>query len=386
MSQLEFLNSEVEVGKGSSAEIGQGDFQNEESAEQLPALLKELEQSRLLMALEGLLLSSDRPLPMASIRMAFEDYDVNSERLLSAIEELKNRYREQGSGLDLVTVAGGYQFRSHPDVAEFILKSQKIKPFRLTPATLEVLAIVAYKQPIVKAEIDEIRGVDSGHLLRVLMDKKLVGFKGKSELPGKPMLYGTTKSFLEVFGLDTLESLPTLREIEELLPPEALEAVTETTELSEITDALSESLEGGSYSEGEEELERIAESLSEIQTQTAFFEEEKSLHKAQLILKKKREGEEIHAPSLRFMQDWAQSNPLHTVALEWNDLVAATVAESQKLGAQIEQDESNFAKDGSQEDVMETDAAATTAAVDERPSSLDLTEVLDALRRFEKST
>src|SRR5204863_3661148 len=94
----------------------------------------------------------------------------------------------------------------------------KGRSFRLSGPALEVLSIVAYKQPVIKSEIDQIRGVESGHLVRALMEKNIVRFAGKSELPGKPMLYATTKEFLELFGLRNIRELPTLSEIDELIP------------------------------------------------------------------------------------------------------------------------------------------------------------------------
>ncbi|RYZ68325.1 MAG: SMC-Scp complex subunit ScpB, partial [Proteobacteria bacterium] len=125
------------------------------------------------------------------------------------------------------------------------------------------------------SEVDEIRGVESGHLLRALMEKNLVCFEGKSELPGRPMQYGTTKKFLEIFGLRNLKELPTLSQIDELLP-EGIgdEDEKEKTTLSTITDSMAEMV-GSDYSQGEEELNKITEQLEEITTSSDFFEKEK---------------------------------------------------------------------------------------------------------------
>jgi segregation and condensation protein B len=133
---------------------------------------------------------------------------------------------------------------------------------------------VAYKQPLIKHEIDEIRGVESGHLLRALMEKGLVNFEGKSDLPGKPMLYATTKKFLEIFGLRNLKELPTLSQIDELLPEGMTEEEAKPT-LSSVTDAMSQTIGSASYSEGEDELMKITDQLGSISTSSDFFEQEK---------------------------------------------------------------------------------------------------------------
>jgi segregation and condensation protein B len=177
--------------------------------------------------------------------------------------------------MSLEEVPGGYQLRTKLDNMKFITRAMKARPFKLSGPALEVLAIVAYKQPVVKAEIDEIRGVESGHLLRALMEKGLANFEGKSELPGKPMQYGTTKKFLEIFGLRNLKELPTLSQIDEILPEGIAEDHPEENRtLDQITGQLSREI-NGQYSEGEEELTKISEQLSEINTSSEFFDSEK---------------------------------------------------------------------------------------------------------------
>ena len=113
-------------------------------------------------------------------------------------------------------VAGGYQFRSRPEFADYIRRLKKVKPARFSPSALETLAIVAYRQPVTRGEVEYLRGVDSGGILKSLLDKKLIKIIGKKDIPGKPLIYGTTREFMETFNLKDLASLPTLREIEEL--------------------------------------------------------------------------------------------------------------------------------------------------------------------------
>ena len=120
------------------------------------------------------------------------------------------------TGFFLVEVAQGYQFRSKPEYGEWIRKLKKITPTKLSRAALETLAIIAYKQPSRRAEVEAIRGVDVGGILRMLMEKKLIKILGRQNVPGRPIIYGTTAKFLEFFSLKDISSLPTLEEIGEV--------------------------------------------------------------------------------------------------------------------------------------------------------------------------
>jgi len=198
----------------------------------------------------------------------------------------------------LEEVPGGYQLRTKMDNLKFLTRTLKARQFKLSGPALEVLAIIAYKQPVIKHEIDEIRGVESGHLLRALMEKGLVNFEGKSDLPGKPMLYATTKKFLEIFALRNLKELPTLSQIDELLPEGMTEEEAKPT-LSQVTDSMSQTI-GSSYSDGEEELLKIEDQLVQINTSSEFFEQEKirqqqrrDADKAQNIREALTLGEEV---------------------------------------------------------------------------------------------
>ena len=128
--------------------------------------------------------------------------------------ELQNEYRPRGIQLD--EVAGAWQFRSSATNAPFVRELLQAKPVRLSRAQVETLAIVAYRQPIIRPEVDEVRGVDTGSALKVLLERDLVRTIGRREEPGRPLLYGTTRFFLEFFGLRSLRDLPMLREYTEL--------------------------------------------------------------------------------------------------------------------------------------------------------------------------
>lgn len=167
---------------------------------------------RLKSIVESLLFASDKPIQLKRVQELTGERDV--EKVRAAIEWLRADYADRG--VVLHEVSGGYQFRTNPLNAFWVQQLIAGKPVRLTRAQLESLAIVSYRQPITRPEIDEIRGVDSGGTLKVLLDRGLIRVMGKKEEPGRPMLYGTTKEFLEFFNLRDLKDLPTLREFHEL--------------------------------------------------------------------------------------------------------------------------------------------------------------------------
>lgn len=164
---------------------------------------------------ESILFVSDAPVSLERLYVLLEEFDREAirEALNAVTEECKSSKR----GIELVQVAGGYQFRSKSEFADYIRRLKKLKPARFSPSSLETLAIIAYRQPVTRAEVEYFRGVDSGGVLKSLLDKKLIKIIGKKDIPGKPLIYGTTKEFMETFSLKDLASLPTLREIEELV-------------------------------------------------------------------------------------------------------------------------------------------------------------------------
>ena len=164
--------------------------------------------------LEALIFASEAPLTPE--RVADVLADTEKKEALSLLEELSREYETRGGGILLVQVAGGFQFRTRPEMAPWIRKLKSARPAMLSPAALETLAVIAYRQPIVKSEIDRIRGVDVSGALKGLLEKKIVRIVGRKDVPGKPIIYGTTRKFLEVFNLKDLSELPTLRELKDL--------------------------------------------------------------------------------------------------------------------------------------------------------------------------
>jgi segregation and condensation protein B len=237
--------------------------------------LEFIEDSRLDSIVESLLFASDKPLSLARMKEIFDGTQVTLQKIKMALDRLAIQLASPDRGVTLEEVSGGYQLRTKIENQKFLHRSQKNRPFKLSGPALEVLSIVAYKQPVVKAEIDQIRGVESGHLLRALMEKGLVSFGEKSDLPGRPMYYQTTRKFLEVFSLRNIKELPTLSQIDELLPEGIDEVEADRKQgLGQITENMGQSLTQ-SYSEGEEELQSITQDLETISTSSEFFEQEK---------------------------------------------------------------------------------------------------------------
>jgi segregation and condensation protein B len=157
--------------------------------------------------------------PVSAARLAEIVPGLEAADVAGLVAELKREYEDQGRALEIWEVAGGYQLRTSAAVAPYLRLLHRERALRLTRAALETLAVVAYRQPVTRAEIENVRGVDAGPVLKSLVDRKLVRIAGHREVPGRPLVYSTTKRFLEVFGLPKLADLPTLREVEELLPP-----------------------------------------------------------------------------------------------------------------------------------------------------------------------
>jgi segregation and condensation protein B len=165
--------------------------------------------------LEAILFVSGEPLSVDRMLGVVEG--VAREELMSALRALQADYATEGRGLQLVEVAGGFQIATRPDCAPWIKRLERVKEgARLSRSAMETLAIVAYKQPAVRSEIEQIRGVDSAGVLKTLLERRLVRIVGRKDAPGRPIMYGTTRQFLQAFGMKDLSDLPALRDIKEL--------------------------------------------------------------------------------------------------------------------------------------------------------------------------
>jgi len=177
-----------------------------------------LDTSELKAVVESLVFVSD--IPLRPERIA-ETIDVERGRVVQILRELESEYRQARRGFVLEEVAGGFQFRTRAEHIDWVRRLNKSRPFRFSRAALETLAIIAYRQPITRAEIEYLRGVDSGGVVKTLLDRHLVRILGKKDIAGRPMIYGTTREFLELFGLRDLAALPTLKEFSEISPESA---------------------------------------------------------------------------------------------------------------------------------------------------------------------
>jgi len=164
--------------------------------------------------IESLLFVADEPLTVDRIKKILIQVETGEVR--DAMAELTDEYEARGGGFYLDEVAGGYQIRTRPQYTDWIKKLIQPKPLRLSKPALETLVIIAYKQPIIRSDIEHLRGVDCGGVIRVLLERKLIRVLGRKEIAGRPLIYATTKRFLEIFDLKNLRDLPTPKEIEEL--------------------------------------------------------------------------------------------------------------------------------------------------------------------------
>ena len=171
-------------------------------------------RDELKMIVEGLIFVSGRVLGLSAICRAVPD--ARQKEIKEVLAELIHDWSDINRGFHLVEINNGFQFRSNPRCAMYVREMLKSRPLKLTRAALETLAIIAYRQPITRAEIEDIRGVDVGGVLKMLLEKKFVRILGKREEPGRPMIYGTSREFLETFHLNSLKDLPTLQEFQEL--------------------------------------------------------------------------------------------------------------------------------------------------------------------------
>ena len=178
-----------------------------------------MERNEIVQIVEALLFASPEPLSQAQLNSIFEPELLDPELidLNVIIGDLQDKYRENDNAFSIVNVAGGYQLVSRPEFEVFIRRLlKKSGRLALTKASLETLAIVAYRQPVNRYEIESIRGVDSSGVLKTLLSKNLIKIKGRDDGPGRPLLYSTTEKYLEYFGLSSISDMPKISEITDL--------------------------------------------------------------------------------------------------------------------------------------------------------------------------
>jgi len=174
-----------------------------------------LDTSDLSKHVEALIFVSETPIKFERI---VEILESGRDEVRAALAAVSARHDVAGSGLRLEEVADGFQFRTLQESSVYIQQLVRTRPFRFSRAALETLAIIAYRQPVTRAEVEYLRGVDSGGVVKTLLEKQLIRILGKKDVPGRPLMYGTSRDFLEFFGLRDLSALPTLKEFSELTP------------------------------------------------------------------------------------------------------------------------------------------------------------------------
>ena len=230
---------------------------------------RRLSAERVRTVVESLLFVTDKPVTLDQLH---EATGVDRERLQQALEQLGGVHRDGVSGVVLTEVAGGWQFRTDPDSGEFVRRFLRVKPHRLTRAALETLAIIAYRQPVTRPEIEDVRGVDSGAVVKALLERRLIKILGKKDEVGRPILYGTTREFLEFFALKDLSALPTLREFHEL-SEEHRTLVDKEAPAPPGTEGILEELADPAFEQGleeaapgaEEAMDALEEAMEEVE-------------------------------------------------------------------------------------------------------------------------
>lgn len=215
-------------------------------------------------AIETIIFMSDRPISIQKIKAQI-DNELPLRVIHESLSKLQAGYEEKHHGIRLVEIAEGYQFRTKATYSKFVQNLFKVNSLVLTPTALEVLAIIAYKQPVSKTDVEKIRGVDSSHIIRALMDKRLVKITGRSEELGRPSLFGTTEEFLEVFNLADISALPPEYELEEMATKNTIGTIADIKSVV----FRGEHLKKFSVDETEE-LDQLSESINLISADTSF--------------------------------------------------------------------------------------------------------------------
>lgn len=239
-------------------------FNEKEQEDVLWQAKTELNYETVCGAIESIIFMSDRPVSLHKIKAQI-DSDLPLRVIHSSIKRLQDEYELKHHGIRLMEVAEGYQFRTKASFSHLITKMFKVSSTQLTPTALEVLALITYKQPVSKTKIESVRGVDSSHIVRQLIDKRLVKIVGKSEDElGRPALYGTTAEFLEVFNLNSIDELPSESELAELAQ------ANDIGDIHQIKSIVNPDNKKSFIYDEFEELENLSREIASIVPETVF--------------------------------------------------------------------------------------------------------------------
>jgi len=261
------LSTEVEAAPEAIAEdfaLNLSHYDEKEQEDMLWQARTGLNPDTLCGAIETIIFMSDRPIGIQKIKTQI-DPELPLRVIHESLSKLQAGYEQKHHGIRLVEIAEGYQFRTKATYSKFVQNLFKINSLVLTPTALEVLAIIAYKQPVSKNDVEKIRGVDSSHIIRALMDKRLVRISGRSEELGRPSLYGTTEEFLEVFNLSDISALPPEYELEEMAIKNTIGTIADIKSVVFKSENLSK------FSADEtDELEKLSNDINLIAADTNF--------------------------------------------------------------------------------------------------------------------
>ncbi len=245
-----------------------------------PLEMADADQANIMASIETILFMSDKPVSLPKLRATINsEVPISAYRVLMA--KLRAEFNTDHRGVEIAEVSMGFQLRTKAHMASVLRKMVKTQPLRLSSATMEVLAVAAYKQPVTKDEIDQIRGVDSGYVLRNLMEKRLVRIAGRSDLPGKPMVYGTTHEFLELFNMKDTHALPPLHEVESMVAASEVGFEEKTQAVMQEFGKMVASADRILFDDSkvDEELEALRAEIASIPTSTNFIDEQKAKEK-----------------------------------------------------------------------------------------------------------
>lgn len=334
-----------------------------------PLDLSEEQQAHITAGIETVLFMSDKPVSLPKLRATINnEVPLKAYRVLMA--RLRTEFAKDHRGIEIAEVSLGFQLRTKPHMASVLRKMVKTQPLKLSAATMEVLAIVAYKQPVPKDELDQIRGVDSGYVLRNLMEKRLVKIAGRSDLPGKPMVYSTTHEFLELFNLKDTASLPPLHEVEAMVAASEVGFEEKTQrvmeEFGKMVQNSSKILFDDSQLDGE--LEQLRSEIANIRTSTNFIDLQKEKEKLKSRL------DELSNQGLTLNAEGIQVPIGSEGALMADEILARKDAEIRALFASEDQELAEDAEINLAEPMVQEAEPSAPVAVDAEHEALTIEE------------
>ena len=346
------------------------DFFNEkEQEDKLWQARTGLDHETLCGAIETIIFMNDKPINLQKIKNQI-DSDIPLRVIHESIARLQTEYEQKHHGIRLMEVAQGYQFRTKATYSKVIQNMFKVQSLQLSPTALEVLAIIAYKQPISKTKVESIRGVDSSHIVRALMDRRLVKMAGRSDEAGRPSLYATTTEFLEVFNLNSTDDLPSEIEIEELANANDIGKISdiksivqtgekkifdmdELHELDLISSGIKDIASDTLFTKSLKDMDRTRKTEEGVEKKSAFDILEEYVNKAQIIEQNRSSTESEVLTSVM--------NP-KTISLALiKDMLFNTpeLDESDELDIEVELEEDGLLDMASEKEFEELDSSST---------------------------